>query len=80
MTVAKTGAEHIASLRDGRTVYIDGDLVEDVTTHPAFQNAVKSSAALYDYQAKPGKYRTDDLHAGRLQPPRQPRLADAEEL
>src|SRR5215469_16657673 len=53
MTVAKTGAEHIASLRDGRTVYIDGALVEDVTTHPAFRNAVQSSAALYDYQAKP---------------------------
>ncbi len=53
MTVAKTGAEHIASLRDGRTVYIDGALVEDVTTHPAFQNAVKSSAELYDFQAKP---------------------------
>ena len=37
MTVAKTGAEHIASLRDGRTVYIDGKLVADVTTHPAFR-------------------------------------------
>ena len=44
MTVAKTGAEHIASLRDGRTVYIDGALVEDVTTHPAFRNSVQSSA------------------------------------
>src|ERR1700743_2635563 len=53
MTVAKTGAEHIASLRDGRTVYIDGALVEDVTTHPAFKNAIQSSAALYDYQARP---------------------------
>ena len=53
MTVAKTGAEHIASLRDGRTVYIDGALVEDVTTHPAFRNSVQSSATLYDFQAKP---------------------------
>ena len=53
MTVAKTGAEHIASLRDGRTVYIDGALVEDVTTHPAFRNSVQSSAMLYDFQAKP---------------------------
>src|ERR1700758_1417621 len=53
MTVAKTGAEHIASLRDGRTVYIDGALVEDVTTHPAFRNSVQSSAVLYDFQAKP---------------------------
>src|ERR1700756_2487531 len=51
--VAKTGAEHIASLRDGRTVYIDGELVPDVTVHPAFRNAVKSAAALYDFQARP---------------------------
>src|SRR3954463_8481947 len=53
MTVAKTGAEHIASLKDGRTVYIDGELVSDVTTHPAFRNAVQSAGALYDFQAKP---------------------------
>jgi 4-hydroxyphenylacetate 3-monooxygenase len=53
VTVAKTGAQHLASLRDGRTVYIDGQLVPDVTTHPAFRNAVRSAAALYDFQAKP---------------------------
>jgi 4-hydroxyphenylacetate 3-monooxygenase len=52
MTV-KTGAEHIKSLQDGRTVYIDGELVADVTTHPAFRNAVASSASLYDFQARP---------------------------
>jgi 4-hydroxyphenylacetate 3-monooxygenase len=48
----KTGAEHLASLRDGRTVYIDGRLVEDVTTHPAYRNAALSAARLYDYQAR----------------------------
>ena len=53
MTVARTGAGHIASLRDGRTVYIDGKLVPDVTTHPAFRNSVQSAAALYDFQARP---------------------------
>ncbi|MCB1473065.1 MAG: 4-hydroxyphenylacetate 3-monooxygenase [Rhodobiaceae bacterium] len=53
MSETRTGAEHIASLRDGRTVYIDGKLVDDVTTHPAFRNAVKAAAALYDYQADP---------------------------
>jgi 4-hydroxyphenylacetate 3-monooxygenase len=49
----KTGQEHIQSLRDGRTVYIDGTLVDDVTTHPAFRNAVASAASLYDFQARP---------------------------
>ncbi|HXO00564.1 MAG TPA: 4-hydroxyphenylacetate 3-hydroxylase N-terminal domain-containing protein [Stellaceae bacterium] len=49
----KTGADHLAALRDGRAVYIDGELVSDVTTHPAFRNAVHSAAAFYDYQARP---------------------------
>jgi 4-hydroxyphenylacetate 3-monooxygenase len=49
----KTGQDHIQSLRDGRTVYIDGALVDDVTTHPAFRNAVASAASLYDFQARP---------------------------
>jgi 4-hydroxyphenylacetate 3-monooxygenase len=53
MSVCKTGAEHIKSLRDGRTVYIDGALAGDVTEHPAFRNAVRSAAALYDFQARP---------------------------
>jgi 4-hydroxyphenylacetate 3-monooxygenase len=52
-TDCKTGAEHLASLRDGRTVYIDGARVADVTSHPAFRNAVGSAAALYDFQARP---------------------------
>src|SRR5271168_3656297 len=50
---SKTGAEHLASLRDGRTVYIDGELVADVTAHPAFRNACRSAALLYDFQARP---------------------------
>jgi 4-hydroxyphenylacetate 3-monooxygenase len=53
MTTAKTAASHIKSLQDGRTVYIDGKLVDDVTTHPAFRNSVASAAALYDFQARP---------------------------
>jgi 4-hydroxyphenylacetate 3-monooxygenase len=53
MSLCKTGAEHIKSLKDGRTVYIDGELVGDVTEHPAFRNAVKSAGALYDFQARP---------------------------
>ena len=53
MTTCKTGAEHIKSLKDGRTVYIDGKLVADVTEHPAFRNSVRSAASLYDFQARP---------------------------
>jgi 4-hydroxyphenylacetate 3-monooxygenase len=53
MSKCKTGAEHLKSLQDGRTVYIDGELVPDVTEHPAFRNAVRSAASLYDFQARP---------------------------
>ena len=53
MSDSKTGAEHIESLRDGRTVYLDGVLVGDVTEHAAFRNSVSSAAALYDFQARP---------------------------
>jgi 4-hydroxyphenylacetate 3-monooxygenase len=53
MTDVKTGEQHLRSLRDGRAVYIDGERVDDVTTHPAFRNAVAVAAGLYDYQAHP---------------------------
>ena len=43
-----TGAEYLESLRDGREVYVYGERVKDVTTHPAFRNAARSIARLYD--------------------------------
>jgi len=42
------GKEYLESLRDGREVYIYGELVADVTAHPAFRNAARSIARLYD--------------------------------
>ena len=48
----KTGAEHLEALRYGRAVYIDGERVADVTTHPGFRNVVQSVAALYDFQSR----------------------------
>jgi 4-hydroxyphenylacetate 3-monooxygenase len=47
-TLPLTGQEYLESLRDGRSVYIDGERVADVTTHPAFRNATRSVARLYD--------------------------------
>jgi 4-hydroxyphenylacetate 3-monooxygenase len=43
-----TGAEYLTSLRDGREVWIYGERVDDVTAHPAFRNAARSIARLYD--------------------------------
>src|SRR6267143_132731 len=50
-TMLKTGNEHLQSLRDGRVVYIGSEKVDDVTTHPAFRNAARSIAAIYDMKA-----------------------------
>jgi 4-hydroxyphenylacetate 3-monooxygenase len=41
-----TGKQYLESLRDGREVYIYGERVKDVTTHPAFRNAARSVARL----------------------------------
>ena len=42
------GPRYLASLQDSRDVYIDGERVPDVTKHPAFRNACRSVARLYD--------------------------------
>lgn len=46
----KTSAQHIESLRDGRQVYINGERVDDVTTHPAFARSIQWLSKLYDFQ------------------------------
>ncbi len=51
--MSKTGAMHLEALRDGREVILKGERVEDVTTHPAYRNAVATSGHLYDFQAAP---------------------------
>src|SRR6202012_1659922 len=43
-----TGEEYMTSIRDGREVYLYGERVKDVTTHPAFRNTVRMTARLYD--------------------------------
>jgi len=49
----RTGAAYLESLRDGRKVFIGGEPVADVTAHPAFREAARSVARLYDMAAEP---------------------------
>lgn len=49
----KTALQHQNSLQDGREVYIEGQRVADVTTHPAFARSVGSACGLYDFQCAP---------------------------
>jgi 4-hydroxyphenylacetate 3-monooxygenase len=54
----RTGEEYRESLRDGREVWIDGEKVEDVTTHPVFKPMVDVRARIYDLAHEE---RTSDL-------------------
>ena len=49
--MAKDGGVYLESLRDNRSIYVDGRRVDDVTIDPAFAKAVASAARLYDFQA-----------------------------
>jgi 4-hydroxyphenylacetate 3-monooxygenase len=56
--VLRTGQDYIESLRDGREVWIDGEQVQDVPTHPAFAPVVNVRARIYDLAHEAG---TKDL-------------------
>ena len=55
---AMTGARYVESLKDGREVWLDGQRVADVTTHPAFSGMVHELARIYDLQHTP-EYRDE---------------------
>ena len=53
-----TGAEYLESIRDGREIWIYGERVKDVTTHPAFRNTARMIARLYDALHDPARKAT----------------------
>jgi 4-hydroxyphenylacetate 3-monooxygenase oxygenase component len=46
----RSGGEYIESLRDARTIYVNGERVPDVTALPAFRGVIATIASLYDLQ------------------------------
>ncbi|MGE0824021.1 MAG: 4-hydroxyphenylacetate 3-hydroxylase family protein [Candidatus Binatia bacterium] len=44
----RTGTEFIESLRDERTIYVNGERLADVTTYPPFQGIIATLGSLYD--------------------------------
>lgn len=50
--VARTGEQYLGGLRDGREVWLNGERVADVTTHPSLAAAARTVASLYDLQHK----------------------------
>ena len=75
-SMIRCGEEYLDSIRDGRVVYIDGERVADVPTHPMFKPIVDIRARIYDMQGE-DKYRSamtyeenGARHATALRPPR----------
>lgn len=61
--MVRNGEQYIAALKDDRCIYIGGERVQDVTTHPAFAGIVKTFSELYDMAADPANdmiYTTED--------------------
>ena len=54
----KNAEEHIASLRDDRSVFNYCAPASDVTEHSAFRDSIRTAASLYDYQADPANAET----------------------
>jgi len=50
---ARTGAEFLAGLRDDRAVWLDGERVADVTTHPVLAGCARTLAEPYGLQHDP---------------------------
>ncbi len=46
----RTGQQYIDSIRDGRMVYVNGERVRDVPSHPMFKPLVDIRARIYDMQ------------------------------
>jgi aromatic ring hydroxylase len=50
-----TGDEYLESIRDDREIFLHGERVKDVTSHPAFRNVARMTARLYDALHDPEK-------------------------
>ena len=49
----RTGKQYLDAQNDGRTVYIDGELVKDIVCDPRLSGGAQTLAELYDMQNRP---------------------------
>ena len=49
----RSGSHYLASLDDGRAVFLDGERVDDVTKHPAFAEPIRRIAHIWDLARAP---------------------------
>ena len=55
----RTGRQFLDGLRDSREIWLEGELVQDVTTHPRLGRMARTLADLYDLQHDPALH--DDM-------------------
>ncbi|POX47143.1 4-hydroxyphenylacetate 3-hydroxylase [Streptomyces sp. Ru71] len=73
----RTGEQYRESIRDGRQIWINGEKVDDVTTHPAFRPLVDIRARIHDMAHDPATRdtlayadpETGELNAVQQKPP-----------
>lgn len=51
--MTRSGDDYVRGLRDGRSVFVNGERVADVTSHPAFAGGIGTVARLYDLAHDP---------------------------
>jgi 4-hydroxyphenylacetate 3-monooxygenase len=49
----RSGSDYLKSLEDGRQIFVEGERVGNVARHPAFREAARSVARLFDVAADP---------------------------
>jgi len=62
---ARTGQAYVEGLRDDREVWVNGEKIQDVTTHPLFAGSLAGMAAYFDWQHRfAGECLFDDSDLG----------------
>ena len=51
----RSGRDYLDSIRDGRRLFVGKEEIGDTTRHPAFANAARTYAALYDLKGDPAQ-------------------------
>lgn len=49
----RSAKQYLSSLNDDRSIYINGEVVHDVTKHHAFRNVATSMSSLFDFASAP---------------------------
>ncbi|MDE2803504.1 MAG: 4-hydroxyphenylacetate 3-monooxygenase, oxygenase component, partial [Chloroflexota bacterium] len=55
----RTGQQFLEGLRDSREIWLEGELIRDVTTHPKLGRMARTLADLFDLQHDPALH--DDM-------------------